>query len=192
SVQRAGSKLAGAKYDRVIGNLRDSGNSSVLLLPTPTKTHTPRFGSHQIFFALLTGVQGLISSGFVNENHFGPSAWRRSFARGTQSPKGTDMDAYFVGRGDYVDIIFENIGPPSCTNHSKHHDDKEKTWRNAADALLERYYISSGSFEIAKGYKIVYIIVFGHDDLINTVSILNRNEYLVQKVFQDKYHVRRD
>ncbi|KAF9896686.1 hypothetical protein BX616_006954, partial [Lobosporangium transversale] len=39
------------------------------------------------FFALQTGVQGLISSGFVNENHFGPSAWRRSLARGTQSSK---------------------------------------------------------------------------------------------------------
>ncbi|KAG0289687.1 hypothetical protein BGZ98_003750, partial [Dissophora globulifera] len=33
------------------------------------------------FFALQTGVQGLISSGFINENHFGPSAWRRSLAR---------------------------------------------------------------------------------------------------------------
>ncbi|KAF9156810.1 hypothetical protein BGX20_004188, partial [Mortierella sp. AD010] len=144
------------------------------------------------FFALQTGVQGLISSGFVNENHFGPSAWRRSLARGTQSSKGTNVDAYFIGRDDYVDVIFENIGPPSCTNHSKHHDDKEKTWRNAADALLERYYNSSGSFEIAKGYKIVCIIVFGYDVSIYTVSILNKNEYLVQKVFQDKYHVRRD
>lgn len=113
------------------------------------------------FFALQTGVQGLISSGFINENHFGPSAWRRSLARGTQSSKGTNVDAYFLARDEYVDILFENIGPPSCTNHSKHHDDKEKTWRNAADALLERFYNTSGSFEIAKGYKIVCVIVFG-------------------------------
>ncbi|KAF8948523.1 hypothetical protein BGZ46_005355, partial [Entomortierella lignicola] len=144
------------------------------------------------FFALQTGAQGLINSGFVNENHFVPSAWRRSLARGTESSKGTNVDAYFVGRDDYVDVIFENIGPLTCTNHSKHHDDKEKTWRNAADALLERYYNSSGSFEIAKSYKIICIIVFGYNVSIYTVSILNRNEYLVRKVFKDKYHVHRD
>ncbi|KAF9350108.1 hypothetical protein BGX34_001412, partial [Mortierella sp. NVP85] len=37
--------------------------------------------------ALQTGVKGLISSGFIDENHFKPSAWRRSLARGTLSPK---------------------------------------------------------------------------------------------------------
>ena len=113
------------------------------------------------FVALQTGVPGLISSGFINENHFGPSAWRRSLARGTQASKGTNVDAYYLARDEYVDIIFENVGPPGCTNHAKHHEDKEKTWRNAADALLERYYNSSGSFETAKSYKIVCVIVFG-------------------------------
>ncbi|KAK3843712.1 MAG: hypothetical protein J3R72DRAFT_489214 [Linnemannia gamsii] len=100
------------------------------------------------FVALQTGIPGLISSGFINENHFGPSAWRRSLARG-------------------------------CTNNSKHLEDKDKTWRNAADALLERYYIATGSFEIAKRYKIVCVIVFGYEVSIYTVNILNENEYLV-------------
>ncbi|KAI1318915.1 hypothetical protein EDD11_005549, partial [Mortierella claussenii] len=142
--------------------------------------------------ALQTGVKGLISSGFINENHFTPSAWRRSLARGVLSPKGTNVDGYFLARDEYVDILLENIGSPSCTNHSKHHDDKEKMWRNAADALLERFYNTIGSFEIAKGYKIVCIIVFGHEVTIYTVSILNKNEYLVEMVLRDKYHFRQD
>ncbi|KAG0301338.1 hypothetical protein BGZ97_002822 [Linnemannia gamsii] len=34
--------------------------------------------------------------------------------------------------------------------------------------------------------------ISGHEVSIYTVSILNRNEYLVEKVFQDKYHFHRD
>ncbi|KAF9192495.1 hypothetical protein BGZ49_003418, partial [Haplosporangium sp. Z 27] len=64
-------------------------------------TYTP-FWITPDFFALQTGVQGLMNSGFINENHFGPSAWRRSLARGTDSSKGTNVDGYFVGRDDYV------------------------------------------------------------------------------------------
>jgi hypothetical protein len=99
------------------------------------------------FVALQTGIPGLISKGFANENHFTPSSWRR--------------DAYYVARDNFVDIIFENVGSPACTDHTKHGEDKEKSYRNAADALLERFYNSSGSFEIAKGYSVITVVVFG-------------------------------
>ncbi|KAF9087529.1 hypothetical protein BGX27_002911, partial [Mortierella sp. AM989] len=112
------------------------------------------------FVALQTGVNGLISSGFANENHYIPSAWRRSLARDTLSSKGTNVDVYYLASDGYIDVIFENIGPPTCRNHVKHQEDKNKSWRNAADALLERFYNSSGLFEIAKEYKIICVIVF--------------------------------
>ncbi|KAG0007246.1 hypothetical protein BGZ80_004899, partial [Entomortierella chlamydospora] len=112
------------------------------------------------FTALQTGVQGLTSSGYSNGNHFLPSAWRRSLSRKTNSSKGTNVDGYYLARDEYVDIIFENIGSPRCTDHAKHKSDMEKSWRNAADALLERFYNSSGSFDIAKEYRIVCVIVF--------------------------------
>ncbi|KAF9915683.1 hypothetical protein FBU30_001809 [Linnemannia zychae] len=110
------------------------------------------------FVALQTGIPGLISIGFANENHFGPSAWRRALSRGKPYVKGTNVDAYYLGRDDFVDIIFENVGSPSCTDHAKHIEDKEKSYRNAADALLERFYNSTGSFEIAKGYCVIIVI----------------------------------
>jgi hypothetical protein len=110
---------------------------------------------------LQTGIPGLISTGFANENHFGPSAWRRALSRGKPYAKGTSVDAYYLGRDDFVDIIFENVGSPSCTDHAKHTEDKEKSYKNAADALLERFYNSTGSFEIAKGYCVIIVIVFG-------------------------------
>ncbi|KAF9351700.1 hypothetical protein BGX26_010345 [Mortierella sp. AD094] len=144
------------------------------------------------FVALQTGVPGLVSSGFINENHYGPSAWRRTLARGCHSAKGTNVDAYYLSRDDYVDIIFENIGPPTCRDHTKHHNDKEKSWRNAADALLERFYNSSGSFEIAKEYKVICVIVFGYEVTLYTVNILDRNAYMVTKILQGTYHMRRD
>ncbi|KAF9916475.1 hypothetical protein FBU30_001327, partial [Linnemannia zychae] len=75
---------------------------------------------------LQTGVKGLISPSLVKEDHFTRSDWRRSLARGTLSPRGTNADGYFLAKVDYVDILFENIGPPSCTNHLKHCKDKEK------------------------------------------------------------------
>ncbi|KAG0221320.1 hypothetical protein BGW41_006855, partial [Actinomortierella wolfii] len=110
------------------------------------------------FVALQTGIPGLISKGFANENHFTPSAWRRALSRGTKFAKGTNVDAYFVSRDNCVSIIFENIGSPSCTNHSKLEDVLEKSSRNAADALLEHFYNSTGSFEIAKSYKVIFVI----------------------------------
>jgi len=75
------------------------------------------------FVALQTGIPGLISKGFVNENHFTPSAWRRALSRGKLFAKGTNVDAYYLARDNHVDVIFENIGSPTCTNHGKHDDD---------------------------------------------------------------------
>ncbi|CAO3568809.1 unnamed protein product [Mortierella alpina] len=60
---------------------------------------------------------------------------------------------------DFVDIIFENVGSPSCTDHAKHTKAKEELFRNAADALLGRFYNSAGSFEIAKGYCVIIVVV---------------------------------
>lgn len=89
-------------------------------------------------------------------------------------------------------IIFENVGSPSCTDHAKHTEDKEKSYRNAADALLERFYNSTGSFDIAKGYCVIIVIVFGHDVSIYTTNIRNINEFTVSKVFQGRYHFSKD
>ena len=75
--------------------------------------------------------------------------------------KGTSVHVYYLGPDDFVGIIFENVGSPSCTDHAKHTEDKEKSYRNAADALLERFYNSTGSFETAKGYCVIIVIVFG-------------------------------
>ncbi|KAF9536308.1 hypothetical protein EC957_011624 [Mortierella hygrophila] len=74
------------------------------------------------FVALQTGVSGLISKGFANENHFTPSAWCRAISRGKLFAKGTYVDAYYVARDDHVDIIFENVGSPTCTNHARSTD----------------------------------------------------------------------
>ncbi|KAG0001829.1 hypothetical protein BGZ79_004086 [Entomortierella chlamydospora] len=144
------------------------------------------------FVALQTGIPGLISKGFVNENHFTPSAWRRALSRGKPFAKGTNVDAYYFARDNHVDVIFENIGSPTCTNHGKHDDDKKKCYRNAADALLNRFYNSSGSFEIAKDYRIIIVVVFGHDVTIYTASIKDSNEYNVSKIFQGTYHFSKD
>ncbi|KAI8605831.1 hypothetical protein EDD21DRAFT_349661 [Dissophora ornata] len=83
------------------------------------------------FVALQTGIPGLISKSFANENHFTSSAWRRALRRGTKFAMGTNVDAYYVARDNYVDIIFENVGPPSCANHTKY-EDAGKSCRNAA------------------------------------------------------------
>ncbi|KAF9162868.1 hypothetical protein DFQ26_003153 [Actinomortierella ambigua] len=79
------------------------------------------------FVALQTGIPGLISKGFANENHFTPSASRRALSRGTKFSKGTSVDAYYPARDNCVSIVFENVGSPSCTNHAKYEDDKEKS-----------------------------------------------------------------
>ncbi|KAF8979357.1 hypothetical protein BGZ46_005522 [Entomortierella lignicola] len=93
---------------------------------------------------------------------------------------------------DYVDIIFENVGSPTCTNHAKHAEDKEKSFRNAADALLERFYNTTGSFEIAKEYRVIIVIVFGHNLSVYTSSIKNSSEFIVTKILQEKYHFSKD
>ncbi|KAG0011079.1 hypothetical protein BGZ82_003175, partial [Podila clonocystis] len=138
------------------------------------------------FVALQTGIPGLISKGFTNENHFTPSAWRHALSREKTHAKGTNVDAYYVARDNYVDIIFENVGSPTCTDHSKHGEDKEKSYRNAADALLERFYNSSGSFEIAKVYSVIIVIVFGHDLSIYTTNIKDVNEFSVTKIIMER------
>ncbi|KAF9117024.1 hypothetical protein BGX30_005736, partial [Mortierella sp. GBA39] len=144
------------------------------------------------FVALQTGVPGLISKGFVNENHFTPSAWRRALSRRKEYAKGTNVDAYYVARDNYVDIIFENVGSPTCINYAKYNVDKEKCCRNAADALLDRFYNSTGSFEVAKGYSVIFVIVFGHEVTVYTTNIKHGNEYSVSKVFQGRYHFSKD
>ncbi|KAG0007361.1 hypothetical protein BGZ80_004740 [Entomortierella chlamydospora] len=136
------------------------------------------------FTALQTGVPGLISKGSSNENHFVPSSWRRALVRDKTHSKGTNVDAYYVAMDDHVDIIFENVGSPTCTDHVKHAEDKEKSFRNAADALLERFYNTSGSFEIAKEYRVIIVIVF-----VYTVGIKDPNEFVVTKILQEKYHL---
>ncbi|KAF9414266.1 hypothetical protein BGZ76_004901 [Entomortierella beljakovae] len=144
------------------------------------------------FMALQTGVPGLISKGFINENHFTPSAWRRALSRGKNYSKGTNVDGYYLARDNCVDVIYENIGSPRCTDHTKHIEDKEKSFRNAADALLDRYYNSTGSFEIAKEYKVIIVIIFGPEVTLYTASIKGRNEYNISKVMQGKYHFTKD
>ncbi|KAF9350117.1 hypothetical protein BGX34_001411 [Mortierella sp. NVP85] len=144
------------------------------------------------FVALQTGVPGLISNGFANENHFTPSAWRRALSRRKLFAKGTYVDAYYFARDNHVDIVLENVGSPTCTNHVKHDSDKKKCHRNAADTLLDRFYNSTGSFEIAKDYRIILVVVFGHEVTLYTASIKGCNEYNVSKVFQGKYHFSKD
>ncbi|KAF9898590.1 hypothetical protein BX616_003839, partial [Lobosporangium transversale] len=157
------------------------------------------------FTTLQTGVSGLISKGFSNENHFIPSSWRRALVRDKTHTKGTNVDAYYVAMDGHVDIIFENVGSPACTDHAKHAEDKEKSFRNAADALLERFYNTTGSFEIAKEYCVIVVIVFviqcadlpiklsslsvGHYLSVYTTSIKDSNEFIVINILHEKYHL---
>jgi hypothetical protein len=72
------------------------------------------------FVALQTGIPGLISNGSANENHFAPSAWRRALSRGKRFAKGINIDGYCVAKDNHVDVILENVGSPTYTNHAKH------------------------------------------------------------------------
>ncbi|KAF9091558.1 hypothetical protein BGX27_002015 [Mortierella sp. AM989] len=140
------------------------------------------------FFALHTGVQGLIAFGYANENHFKPSSWRRTLSRKVESAKGTNVDGYFVAQDNYIDIIFENVGDPQCTDHAKHNRDKSKCWRNSADALLERFYNSTGSYTVAKKYRVISVVVFGMNVTVYSTSILDGGSYEVSKIYQSSYH----
>lgn len=60
-----------------------------------------------------------------------------------------------------IDLILENVGSPACSNHTKKLEDEKKCWRNSADALLERYYLSNGAFGIAKEYTVLAMVVYG-------------------------------
>ncbi|KAF8925337.1 hypothetical protein BGZ47_003353 [Haplosporangium gracile] len=148
---------------------------------THENTYTS-FGVAPDFVALQTGNPGLISKGFVNENHFTPSAWRRALSRGKLFAKSINVDAYYLARDDHVDVIFENIGSPTCTNYGKHDDDKKKCSRNAADALLECRGRTSGTL----------LQFFSHDVTIYTASTKGSNEYNVSKIFQGRYHFSKD
>ncbi|KAF9155505.1 hypothetical protein BGX20_004448, partial [Mortierella sp. AD010] len=118
------------------------------------------------FLALQAGVKGLISSGFVNENHFGPSAWCRSLARGTHSSKGTNRDSKL--RPSTRDPIRIEDRPDLCSIRGS---------SSTRGSISTR---RSNQTDTSYGVSIY------------TISILNKNAHLVQKVFQDKYHARRD
>ncbi|KAK3806846.1 MAG: hypothetical protein J3Q66DRAFT_421676 [Benniella sp.] len=131
------------------------------------------------FAALQTGLPALFANGFINENHFTPSAWRRALPRNKLFAKGISVDGYYVGQDGFIDNIFENVGYHQCTNHPKYDEDKRKSERNAANALLERYFYSRGPFQIAREYQVIIVLVFG---------ILSANEYDACKVFCGHYH----
>ncbi|KAF9993369.1 hypothetical protein BGZ79_001984 [Entomortierella chlamydospora] len=142
--------------------------------------------------ALYTGVNNLISFGFVNENPYAPSAWRRSLVRNNPNSKGTNVDGYYAGIDGSVDFVFENVGSPGCTTYTKKLEDEQKCWRNSADALLQRFYLSTGSFEIAKEYNVISMVVYGLEVSLYITSIAGVNSYKVKKIFQDRYHTNKD
>ncbi|KAG9068202.1 hypothetical protein KI688_011797 [Linnemannia hyalina] len=130
--------------------------------------------------ALYTGVDDLMTLVFANENHFSPSAWRRSLVRDHPNSKGTNVDGFYAGKDGMIDIVVENVGSPSCSNYTKKLEDERKCWRNTADALLERYYLSTGSFEVAKEYNVISMVIYG------------TNLYQVKKIFHGQYHTNKD
>ncbi|KAF8927231.1 hypothetical protein BGZ47_002261 [Haplosporangium gracile] len=138
--------------------------------------------------SLYAGVDGLISAAYANENHFTPSAWRRTLARDKASQKGTNVDGFYVGTGGLVGLIVENVGSPTCSSFTKKGEDEEKCWRNSADALLERVYFSTGSFDIAKGYRVMSMVIYAREVTLYQTGIISQNVYRVQKLFQGYYH----
>ncbi|KAG0015085.1 hypothetical protein BGZ81_011851 [Podila clonocystis] len=142
--------------------------------------------------ALYTGIDNLISFVYANENHYTPSAWRRSLIREQANSKGTNVDGCYAGRDGMIDLILENIGSPACSNHAKKLEDEKKCWRNAADALLERYYLSNGAFGIAKEYTVLAMVVYGYEVSLYATSILGPNVYQVKKIFHGHYHGNKD
>ncbi|KAG0320786.1 hypothetical protein BGZ99_004292 [Dissophora globulifera] len=69
--------------------------------------------------ALQTGIDDLILKGFIDENHFWPSAVRRRLARGVENATGTSVDGYWYAMDEKIDIIFENMGSPNCKDYKK-------------------------------------------------------------------------
>ncbi|KAF9371771.1 hypothetical protein BGX21_005005, partial [Mortierella sp. AD011] len=74
--------------------------------------------------ALYTRVDDLITLAYANENHFSPSAWRRSLARDHPHSKGTSVDGFYSGKDGMIDIIVENVGAPSSSNYAKKLEDE--------------------------------------------------------------------
>lgn len=133
-------------------------------------------------------------------------------------PEITKVDAYYVFRDNYIDIIFENVISPTWANHAKHNVDKEKSCRNATDALFDPFYKFTGSFETTKGCSVIVVIVFrkfhlcsrllaikivlhptnslchplGHEVTVYTTNIKHGNEYNVSKVFQGRHYFSKD
>ncbi|KAG0197233.1 hypothetical protein BGX28_009259, partial [Mortierella sp. GBA30] len=138
------------------------------------------------FTALQTGIDELISKGFINENHFWPSALRRRLARGVENAKGTSVDGYWYAMDGKVDIIFENMGSPDCKDHKKRDAYKIKSERNSVDALLHRFQ-RNGPMDIARDYQVIFVLVCGEDLTVYTTSIMDGREYRVRKIFQEKY-----
>ncbi|KAG0048621.1 hypothetical protein BGZ83_006440 [Gryganskiella cystojenkinii] len=80
--------------------------------PTTDENTYTSFWIAPDFTALQTGIDDLVSKGFMNENHFWPSALRRRRVRGVESAKGTSVDGYWYAMDGKVDVIFENTGSP--------------------------------------------------------------------------------
>ncbi|KAF9934900.1 hypothetical protein FBU30_010167 [Linnemannia zychae] len=142
--------------------------------------------------ALYTGIDDLMALANANENHFSPSAWRRSLVRDHPHSKGTNVDGFYAGKDGMIDIIVENVGAPSSSNYTKKLEDERKCWRNTADALLERYYLSTGSFEVSKEYNVISMIIYGLEVSLYVTSILGANSYQVKKIFRGQYHTNKD
>ncbi|KAF9543427.1 hypothetical protein EC957_000869 [Mortierella hygrophila] len=138
--------------------------------------------------SLYTGVDGLISAAYANENHFTPSAWRRTLVRDKANQEGSNVDGFYVGTDNMVGLVVENVGSPTCSSFTKKGEDEEKCWRNTADALLERIYLSTGSFEVAKDYRVMSMVIYAREVTLYQTGIIAQNVYRVQKLFQGYYH----
>ncbi|KAF9155635.1 hypothetical protein BGX20_004401 [Mortierella sp. AD010] len=87
------------------------------------------------------------------------------------------VDGFYSGKDGMIDIIVENVGAPSSSNYAKKLEDERKCWRNTADALLERYYLSTGSFEVAKKYNVISMVIYGLEVSLYVTSIVGANSY---------------
>lgn len=153
-----------------------TSNSLKLLkggLDPTTDVNTYTYWIAPDFTALQTGIDGLISKGFINENHFCPPASRRRFARGVENTRGTSVDGYWYAADGKVDIIFENIGPPDCRDYKRRDAHKTKCKRNSVDALLQRFR-RNGPMDIAREYQVIFVLVCGKTFLFICRSLFSQ------------------
>lgn len=86
---------------------------------------------HLDLTSLYAGVDGLISAAYANENHFTPSAWRRTLARDKANQKGTNVDGFYIGTDNMVGLIVKNVG----SQHALPSQREEKMKENAGETL---------------------------------------------------------